>query len=54
MDDEDAVAGHAEVELERRNADRECLREGGKRVLGREPARAAMALQVEGLDSTAP
>ena len=47
MDDEDAVAGHAEVELERRNADRECLREGGKRVLGREPARAAMALQVE-------
>ena len=46
-DDDDAVAGHREVGFERRDA--EILRhlEPGQRVFGCEPARAAMALQVE-------
>ena len=47
-DDDDPVARDREVGLEGRDA--EILRqlEGGKRVLGRQAARAAMALQVEG------
>ena len=45
--DHDAVLGHAAVELERRDADAERAGEARERVLGREAARAAMALQVE-------
>ena len=39
----------AAVELEGRDADRERAGEARQRVLGREAARAAVALQVEGL-----
>ncbi len=48
-DDQHVVPGHREVELERRDADRERERKTLERVLGRKAARAAMALQVEGL-----
>jgi len=47
-DDDDPVLGEARVELERRHADLERARERRERVLGREPARAAMPLEVEG------
>ena len=46
-DDQHVVPGHREIELERRDADRERGLEGRERVLGRKAARAAMALQVE-------
>ena len=44
-----AVARHPDVELERGHADRERARERGQRVLRREAARAAVALEVEGM-----
>ena len=47
-DDDDAVAGHAGVELEGGDAESEGAPERGHRVLGGEPARPAMALEVEG------
>ncbi len=47
-DDQDAVLGHGEVELERRDADPKGRRERLEGVLGREATRAAMALEVEG------
>jgi hypothetical protein len=46
-DDQHRVARDGEVELERDDAERERLREGRQRVLGREPACAAMTLQIE-------
>ena len=51
---EHAVPGDGEVGLERRDADLERLGEGGQRVLRRQPARAAVALQIEGQSRTAP
>ena len=47
-DDQDAVLRHREIEFERGDADLQRGLEGGEGVFGREPARAAMALQVEG------
>ena len=46
--DDDVVFGHAHVRLDGRDADRERLAERCQRVLRREPACAAMALEVEG------
>ena len=45
--DENPILGHGDIGLERRDADRQRLGEGGNRVLRREAACAAMALQVE-------
>src|SRR5262249_43065147 len=47
-DDQYAVLGHAEIELERGDTDLERGRERLERVLRRQPARATMSLQVEG------
>ncbi len=46
-DDEHAVFGHGEVELERGDADRERRREGFEGIFRDQSPRAAMALQVE-------
>src|SRR5262249_31374471 len=46
-DDENPVAGHGEIELERRHADRQRHGEGWGRVFRRQTACGAMALQVE-------
>jgi hypothetical protein len=46
-DDENAVAGHGEIELERGHADRQRRSEGFEGVFRRQTACAAMALQVE-------
>src|SRR5687767_7163955 len=46
VDHHHAVAGHADVELERVDADGKRALEAGQRVLGREPARAAMPLEL--------
>ena len=46
-DDQHAVAGHRQVELERRDADCERQRKPFERLLRRKPARAAMTLQVK-------
>src|SRR5262249_44924244 len=46
-DDENPVAGHGEIELERRHADRQRHGEGWERVFRRQAACAAMTLQVE-------
>ena len=45
---EHAVPGDGEVGLERRDADLERPGKAGERVLRRQPARAAVALQIEG------
>ena len=47
-DDQDIVLGDGEIGLERGDAEIEGGAEGRQRVLRRQPARAAMALQVEG------
>ncbi len=47
-DDHHSVLGHAGVELERRDAHLERLAERGERVLGTQPAGAAMAFEIEG------
>ena len=47
--DQHVVFRHREVELERRHADPQRRLETRERVFGREPARAAVALQVEGV-----
>src|SRR5262249_18762156 len=47
-DDQHAVLGHGEIELERGHADRERRGERFERVLRHQAAGAAMALQVEG------
>jgi hypothetical protein len=47
-DHDDAILGHARVELEGGDADLERLAERGQRVLGPQPAGAAMAFEVEG------
>src|SRR6516225_4314694 len=46
-DDENPIAGHDEIELERGHADRQRAREGRQRVFRRQTAGAAIALQVE-------
>src|SRR5262252_3071339 len=46
-DDENPVAGHGEIELERRHPDRQRHGEGWERVFRRQAACAAMTLQVE-------
>ena len=46
-DDHDTVLRDPRIELERRHADLQCLPECGERVLGAEPARAPMTLDVE-------
>src|SRR5690348_4802604 len=48
MDDDNAVARHADVELERAHAELERARERGQRVLRQVAARAAVALDVHG------
>jgi hypothetical protein len=47
MDDNDPVLGHAHVQLQGRNADRQSRAEGCNRILRSETARAAMALKIE-------
>src|SRR5215831_11667483 len=47
-DDENLVAGHGEIELERRHADRQRHGEGRERVFRRQTACTAVALQVKG------
>jgi hypothetical protein len=46
-DDDDVVARHPDIEFDRRDADRERRCEAGQRVLGREPPRAAVSLEVD-------
>ena len=48
-DDQHAVLGHREIEFERGHADAERGLERRERVFRREAARAAMALQIEGM-----
>jgi hypothetical protein len=47
VDHHHAVAAHADVELEGRDAECERALESGQRVLGRVAARAAVALDIE-------
>jgi hypothetical protein len=42
------VFGDGKIRFERRHADFERFGKTGKRILGRQPSRATMALQVEG------
>ena len=48
-DDDHPVAGHADVELERADAEGERLGEGRQGVLRSQAARAAMTLEIEGV-----
>ncbi len=47
--DQNAVFGDGEIEFERRDADLQRGLESGQGVFRRQPSRAAMALQIEGM-----